>query len=99
MSCKLYLKTSKKNLIPIYNNFIFKLSQRLGFVCSINELPVQKIKTSVFKSPHVHKKSKDHFELKIYRSVLKLTCKNSSFFIKEILKVKPVNIACKLVMS
>ena len=59
------LKALKKNIED------FALAQSFNF-SSIN-LPVEKKRYTVLKSPHVNKKAKDQFELRFYNGLIILT--------------------------
>lgn len=72
------LKTFKKNI----ENFALKQNFQYS---SIN-LPVEKKRYTVLKSPHVNKKAKDQFELKLYNGLIIL--KNNKWGDKFLQQIK-----------
>lgn len=99
MESKLYIKSSKQKLLFAYIKFIEKLGNLLKISVSVTALPSTVSKISVFRSPHVHKKAKDHFEIRNFKFLLTLKGSNCLIFIKEILKVKPLEVAVKLIIN
>ena len=96
MICKIYLKATKSQILDIYSKFVEKTSEKAGLNFIKQGLPTRIRKFSLYRSPHVHKKSKEHYEVRNYQSVLIIKGNNSINFVSQILKMKPVDIVCKL---
>jgi ribosomal protein S10 len=96
MICKIHLKSVKPDLIEIYGNFFEKLAVSKGFVFKKQGLPTQISRISVLRSPHVHKKAKDHYEVRTRQALFTIIGQNSLIFVEELLKMKPIELACKI---
>ena len=96
MKYYLYLKTNKLYLLEIYISFFEKLSKNFNFKLKKKILPANISRFSVYKSPHVNKKAKDHYQTKWYKCVLILENLNNLYIIKQTLKNKPIELICKL---
>lgn len=75
MKQKIYIRfqTYDKNSLKNFKEKIKTLSlvQEMNF--SFINLPIEKKRLSVLKSPHVNKKAKDHFEFRFYNGLIVLT--------------------------
>ena len=96
MKYYLYLKTNKLYLLEIYVSFFEKLSNQFNFTLKKKVLPASISKFSVYKSPHVYKKAKDHYQTKWYTCVLIFENLNNLYIIKQTLKNEPIELICKL---
>jgi ribosomal protein S10 len=96
MICKIYLKATKGQIIDIYSNFLEKVSEKAGLSFIKQGLPTRIRKISLYRSPHVHKKSKEHYEVRNYQSLVVIKGNNSINFVSQVLKMKPIDIVCKL---
>lgn len=98
MKYTLHLKCSKLYLLEIYIKFFEKLSKNLKFNLKIQMLPKTISKLALYKSPHVYKKAKDHYEIRHYQAVLCIDNLTNLNIIKKILVNKPIELMCKIQM-
>lgn len=96
MKYYLYLKTNKLYLLEIYISFFEKISKQFDFKLKKKMLPSNISRFSLYKSPHVYKKAKDHYQTKWYTCVLVFENLNNFYIIKQTLKNKPIELICKL---
>jgi ribosomal protein S10 len=96
MKYYLYLKTNKLYILEIYISFFNKLANQFNFNLKKKMLPSSISRFSVYKSPHVYKKAKDHYQTKWYKCVLIFENLNNLYIIKQTLKNKPIELICKL---
>lgn len=98
MKYTLHLKCSKLYLLEIYIKFFEKLSKNLKFNLKIQMLPKTISKIALYKSPHVYKKAKDHYEIRYYQAVFCIDNLTNLNIIKKILVNKPIELMCKIQM-
>jgi len=91
-----YLRSNKLYLLEIYIKFFEKLSKQFNFTIKKKMLPSKISRFSVYKSPHVHKKAKDHYQTEWFNCVLILDNFINLYLIKQILKNKPIELICKI---
>lgn len=91
INCKLKISTSNLNSIFICHK-IFE--QKVDTFKSIS-LPKKKKKFTLLKSPHVNKKSKEHFQFLKYQRIYYITFISTSL-LKETLLLLPNDINTKL---
>lgn len=96
MKCAIHLKCSKLYLLEIYLNFLINISKKMNFSLKIQMLPLTISRIALYKSPHVYKKAKDHYEIRQYRAVIHLEKFEHINLIKKILANKPIELTCKL---
>jgi small subunit ribosomal protein S10 len=89
MKQKVYIRFqtfNKKSFQTFIKNLEkFALNKKFNF--SFISLPIQKKKYTVLKSPHVNKKAKDQFELKLYNGLIVLkSCILSDSIVRDIKK-------------
>src|SRR5690606_41593325 len=96
MKYYLYLKTNKLYLLEIYISFFEKLSKNFNFKLKKKILPANISRFSVYKSPHVNKKAKDHYQTKWYKYVLILENLNNLYILKQELKNNHIKLNYKL---
>ncbi len=91
-------KISHNLYLNYLNNFITCFSNQVKF--KFFTFPVKKKKFAVLKSPHVHKKSFEHFEFKKYKTIVLISNfnKNSIDFkyFRLLLLNKPKNLKFNL---
>jgi len=68
---KIYLNRFLKNLITYFSKITF---------FKLIKLPTKNKKFTVLRSPHINKKSKEQFQLKIYHLFLNIALKKNNFF-------------------
>jgi ribosomal protein S10 len=99
MICKIYLKAIKPQIIEIYSKFLETTSSKAGLVFIKQGMPQRIRKVSLYRSPHVHKKAKDHFEVRSYQVLIVIKGENSLNVVSNLLKMKPIDIVCKLTVE
>lgn len=98
MIYKICLKTSRPGVIHGYVNYIKNFFYKKNRKIVVQYMPTKIHRISLLRSPHVYKKSKDHFESKIFQAVV--VVKNIDFnIIKLLLNQKPIGIASKILLS
>lgn len=98
MKYTIHLKCSKLYLLEIYITFLKKLSKNLNFNLKIQMLPKTISKIALYKSPHVYKKAKDHYEIRYYQALLNIDNITNINIIKKFLINKPIELMCKVQM-
>lgn len=92
------LRSHQKKLLDLYVNCFMAaaLKQKCMFVKNISfkiaELPTKFNSITLIKSPHVFKKSKEHFYLKTYTSVISINKKLNSLLLKSLFVNIPTGI-------
>jgi ribosomal protein S10 len=75
---KIYLNRFLKNLVIYFSKLKF---------FQLTKLPTKNTKFTVLRSPHINKKSKEQFQLKIFTFFLNIILKKHNFFkLQNILK-------------
>jgi len=64
---KLIFSAKTKLIFTLYKQFLTRLLQKYKISFTLVSLPTKRRRLSVLKSPHVHKKAKEHFNLFIYK--------------------------------
>jgi len=71
--CNIILKSfNHKNLEKISNSCLERVKKEENITFSLTRLPRKKRKITLIKSPHVHKKSREQFEIKTYNRLIVL---------------------------
>lgn len=97
MKIILIYSSNSKNLLNLYKLFLKKIFALINLKYILISCPkIQKIKT-FFKSPHVYKRSKENFELNIYK--FKLHTHLTIPFLKIFRYNIPKNIHFKFIYS
>jgi len=96
MKCVIHLKCSKLYLLEIYLNFFKTILTKMNFVSNIQMLPLTISRIALYKSPHVYKKAKDHYEIRYYTALIQIEKFNNLILIKKILNNKPIELTCKI---
>jgi ribosomal protein S10 len=99
MKIKIYLKSNKYYLLKTFIDFFTYQSRQTGHQTTLFFLPTKTFRISLFKSPHVYKKHKDHYSLKTFACVIHLSGNEITIFnvIKHCLNQKPVEISYKII--
>ena len=93
----LKIKSLDKITINLYINYIIKIFLKLS--CKINYItsfPIKTKRITLLKSPHVHKKAMEQFEMKIFTKVISFNIKNIKNIIPFLYINKPKNIKISL---
>ena len=91
---QLTLKSYNKAILDIYISYLIKNSFKSTNLQVVN-LPNKIKKITLLKSPHVFKKSKDHYQETLYTTVLFMKC-SDSLSILNIIKNVPKTISIRL---
>ena len=81
---------SVENNIKSYYNFISKILKKLNIKHSVIYLPRKIKRLTLLKSPHVNKKAREQFEIRIYKILIKLSIESQGLsFLKHLILNKP----------
>lgn len=91
------IKSFKQNILNIYIKFLESLFKKLQLEYSLFSIPTKKKKITLLKSPHVHKKAREQFELNTYKKTIHIkNFKNVNHLNNFILnKPKFINLSIK----
>lgn len=89
---KIELKTVNKSILAVYKNFLQNLLLKLNLLYKQFALPIKKKKFTLLRSPHVHKKSREQFQLIKYKHVYLFLSPIPNNFLKFLLINKPAEI-------
>lgn len=76
------IKSLNKKLLQIYTYFLKSLFKNYNLKFSVISNPIIKKRITLLKSPHVHKKAREQFELRIHKK---------TFFIKDFVPLENFN--------
>jgi ribosomal protein S10 len=99
MKIKIYLKSNKYYLLKTFTDFFCYQASQAGQQVTLFFLPTKIFKMSLFKSPHVYKKHKDHYSIKTFSCLIQLSGNEIAAFhvIRHFLNQKPVEISYKVI--
>ena len=66
------IKSLHKESVKLYINFLQKMLRKIKVNFSIIALPEKKNRVTLLKSPHVNKGAREQFEIRYYRTLLKI---------------------------
>ena len=92
------LESTNKKCFFLYAFFLKKMLKKLKISTSSIYLPTRTKNIVLLKSPHVYKKSKEHFIFKKYQLLIKFFIKDINI-IKSILLNKPNTIKIKVLVN
>lgn len=69
---QLQIYSVDKTLLAIYLNFLKNLLKKLNVVYSFTNLPLKTKKITLLKSPHVHKKAREQFEIQKVKKLISI---------------------------
>jgi ribosomal protein S10 len=93
---KIIICSSSKKSIDLYFNFLILVLNKLNVTFFVFNLPTDKKRIALLKSPHVYKKSKEHFEIRKYKSVILIDFRVDLKMLKLLLLNKPKSVILKL---
>ena len=95
----LSIKSLDKITLNLYKKFIKILLFKFKVQYKIINLPTKKTYYTVIKSPHVFKKSKEHFSKHVYKTIVFIKTSNIVFFCNYIIlnKIKNINLKMKII--
>ena len=85
-----------KTLLDIYLSFLQTLFKKLNIVYTSTNLPVKTKKITLLKSPHVHKKAREQFEVKRFTKLFTVRDFKTTKYLIFIFLNKPKFIKIKL---
>jgi small subunit ribosomal protein S10 len=83
------LKSYTSNPLKIFSQFFIKLLKKLKLNFSIINTPIKKKRITLIKSPHVYKKAREQFELRIHKKTFFIKNFNNITLINSLLINKP----------
>jgi small subunit ribosomal protein S10 len=60
------IKSFDKTILNIYTTFLINMFNNSNIKFSFVGIPIKKKRITLLKSPHVHKKAREQFELRVY---------------------------------
>lgn len=96
---QVFLSSSSEQVLLNYWNLLEKNLNVLGYPYVFFNLPSTKKRITLLKSPHVHKKAKEQFELVTHKITILLSPEVNIFFIKNFFIKKPPSVSFKVVFS
>lgn len=69
----LTLSSTQKQLLFLYKIFVTKLLNTLNIKYTFKYKPFKNKRLTVLKSPHIHKKAQEHFEINYYTLFIKFS--------------------------
>lgn len=93
---KFILSSSSKNSIVLYTKFIQNNLSRFNISFTVNYLPKKIKRIALLKSTHVNKKSKEHFELRTFKSTIFVNSLIHLTLLKYLISNKPKSVSVKL---
>ena len=85
-----------KSVLNIYAFFLLQIFKKLDIKHSIINLPTSKKRITVLKSPHVHKSSREQFEIKTYKLVIGIFSNIQISLLKFLIINKPKSLKLKI---
>lgn len=94
----LILTSTSRDSLLLYTKFLNFLFENVKIKSVNSGLLIKKKRLAVLKSPHVYKKSKEHFEVNKFRTCFCLKNVNVSylFLFRYILQNKPKSVTLKI---
>jgi ribosomal protein S10 len=99
MKIVIKLKSLDKISLTIYLNLLKFLSKKLCLKSNKQNLPLEKKRITLLKSPHVNKSSREQFEFKLYKSILILEKFNNFKILKNLIINKPKSVKLSLLIK
>lgn len=97
MYIQLKIKSLDKLSLKLYLNYLKNIFFKLKLKnFTIQNLPLEKKKLTLLKSPHVNKKALEQFEFVIYKSLVTLKDFKKLILLKYIIINKPKNLKLSL---
>ena len=86
------IKSLHKESVKLYINFLQKMLRKIKVNFSIIALPEKKNRVTLLKSPHVNKSAREQFEIRYYRTLLKIISDIDHKTLKLLLINKPKSV-------
>ena len=85
-----------KTLLAIYLKFLKQVLNKLNITYSHINLPMKSKKITLLKSPHIHKKAREQFEMKTFKTLFNINKLRISKYLIFFFLNKPKFIKIKL---
>jgi small subunit ribosomal protein S10 len=93
---QLQIYSVDKTLLAIYLKFLNNILKKLNVVYSFTNLPLKTKKITLLKSPHVHKKSREQFEIQKVKKLITIKYFNKFKYLLLLFLNKPKFIRIKI---
>jgi ribosomal protein S10 len=93
---QIQIHSINKSVLNVYAFFLLNIFKKLSIKHSISNLPTNKKRITVLKSPHVHKSSREQFEIKTYKLVISVFSKIQMSLLKFLIINKPKSLKLKI---
>ncbi|MBL4623632.1 MAG: hypothetical protein JKY42_00565 [Flavobacteriales bacterium] len=93
---QIILSSNSKKSLVLYILFLKLLFKKLKLNFSVFNLPSTKKRLTLLKSPHVYKKSKEHFEIKNFKVLFSFNSFIEINTLKYLMLNKPHSVVLKL---
>lgn len=89
----LHIKSLDKITLFLYITFLKTIFRKINLLeYKIISLPYKKKRITLLKSPHVNKKAREQFEIRVYKTIISFNFSKNYIFLNYILINKPKNI-------
>ena len=93
---QIQISSINKSVLDVYAFFLLNIFKKLNIQHSISNLPTNAKRITVLKSPHVHKSSREQFEVKKYRLVISIFSIIQIGLLKFLIINKPKSLKLKI---
>lgn len=90
------INSINKPVLDVYTFFLLHVLKKLNITYSIINLPKIKKKITLLKSPHVHKSSREQFEIKTYKLVINIFSNIKTNLLQFLIINKPKSLKLKI---
>jgi ribosomal protein S10 len=91
------LRSNSQNAIVLYTNFLSLIFKKLNITFFVFTFPTTIKRITLFKSPHVNKKAKEHFEIRNYKMTINFEFSGNITIFQYLLMNKPKSIVLKFI--
>lgn len=93
------LKAINKKILTSYELVLKSLFMRKKITFSIFNLPSDRKRITVLKSPHVYKKAREQFEITHYKTIIIMKNVEKDVIVKQLVINKPRGINCSFTIT
>jgi len=83
-------------VLTVYAIFLSKIFKKLSIKYSLTHLPINNKRITLLKSPHVHKSSREQFEVKTYKLVITVFSSVPTSLLQFLILNKPKSLKVKV---
>ena len=93
------IKSFKQQTLTTYISFLKNILKKLNLNFFFINIPKKTKKMTLLKSPHVHKKAREQFQMCLYKKVIYVNINKNMMYLKALLLNKPklLNITVKYI--